>query len=108
MSRAWFCRALTFGEALKHKNLLVVDVRTLEEVVAGGTCPGSLHVPVSNIPVAVAEFGNDKSRPIVFYCKKGIRAASAAQMLAQLGYTNAFSATDGPSVAKLLNRQSSS
>lgn len=103
------CRqALTFEQALTQKNLLIVDVRSPEEVAAGSNCPGAIHVPVASVPSSLDLFGTDKSRPVVFYCRRGIRAGDAAAFLARQGFTNAFAATDGTTVKRMLEKENSS
>jgi phage shock protein E len=94
--------ALTLPQALRQKDLLIVDVRSVDEVAAGNFCPGALHIPLNSIPTRIKEVAPDTTRPIVLYCAKGIRSKDAATFLKNIGYTNAFSATDGPSVQKLL------
>ena len=94
---------MSLMQALKEKDVLIVDVRTPQEVQAGGSCKGSMNVPLDAIPTKISLLGDDHSRPIVFYCKKGIRAANAAAFVSQMGFTNAFSATDGETVQKLLD-----
>ena len=79
-----------------------MDVRTPEEVAAGGSVPGSVNIPVNSIPANTGAFGDDKSRPILFYCKKGIRAADAAEFLKRLGFVNGFSTIDGDAVERIL------
>jgi phage shock protein E len=94
---------LSLMQALKEKDVLIVDVRTPQEVQAGGSCPGSINVPLDTVPSLKETLGSDPSRPIVFYCKKGIRAANAAAYISQMGFTNCFSATDGETVQRLLD-----
>jgi len=98
---------LSFTQALKEKDVLIVDVRSPEEVASGGSCPGSVNVPMDALQTSQQVFGLDRTRPVIFYCKKGIRAAGAASFLSQLGYINAFSATDGESVKTLLENKES-
>lgn len=93
---------LTLSEALKDKDLLIVDVRSPEEVAAGGSCPGALNIPLPAIPNSINQLGSDKSRPIITYCARGIRAADATSFLKSIGYSNSFSTIDGNSVQKLL------
>ena len=98
--------SLSISQALKKENVLIVDVRSPSEVAAGGkTVEGSVNIPVNEVMSANPKtiFGQDKSRPIVFYCRKGIRAADAAAYVSKLGFTNAFSATDAETVNKLMS-----
>lgn len=79
-------------EQLKAWNMvdngaLLVDVRTPGEY-SSGHLPGSKLIPISQVSVRIAEFGSDKSRPIVVYCRSGSRSGKAAKILEANGYTN--------------------
>jgi phage shock protein E len=83
----------------KIKNgALVVDVRSVGEF-SGGHFNGALNIPVDEVQKRIAEFGANKDREIVLYCRSGGRAGSAKQMLEAAGYkkvTNAGGLTDMP------------
>ena len=66
---------------------LLVDVRTADEYAAGHL-DEAIHIPVDEVKQRIAEFGEDKNRAIVVYCKRGIRSGRAADMLIEHGYTN--------------------
>ncbi len=67
-------------EALKNigPNALVIDVRSPGEF-ATGNVPGSLNIPVSDLPRRIGEI--DKTRSIVVCCASGGRSAMAAAIL---------------------------
>jgi phage shock protein E len=67
----------------------VVDVRNPDEF-RGGAYPGAVNVPVGELGARIQEIPRD--RPVVLYCKAGARAAAAAQILAQAGYTDVVNA----------------
>lgn len=80
------------GEPVKawqmiNEGALLVDVRTPDEYKQGHLS-GAKLIPVKEVEKRVAEFGEDKSRPIVVYCKRGIRSGRAEQTLLKLGFTN--------------------
>jgi rhodanese-related sulfurtransferase len=52
-------------------DLLLVDVRTPEEV-AQGALPAAIHIPMAVIPVRAAELPRD--RDLVIYCRSGARS----------------------------------
>ena len=80
--------AETAWNGIKDKeNALIVDVRSPEEFNAGHV-PGAVLIPVGEVESRIEEFGQDKSRPIVVYCKRGIRAARAKSTLEDHGFTN--------------------
>ncbi len=70
----------------KVEEPLVVDVRTREEC-AGGMYPGSINIPLDEVPTRIAEFGS-KSRKITVYCASGGRSSYAQQILMTQGYSN--------------------
>ncbi|KAM6923954.1 thiosulfate:glutathione sulfurtransferase-like [Xenentodon cancila] len=84
----------------KSQNLLLVDVRTKEEVDRGHI-PGSVHIPVDTVEAAFAmnpeefkaTYGVTKpaldAPELVFYCQMGRRAGIAISKAYQLGYVNA-------------------
>ena len=77
---------------------LVVDVRTTGEF-SGGHYDGALNIPVDEVQRRISEFGNNKDKEIILYCRSGGRAGSAKEMLESAGYknvTNAGGLTDMP------------
>ncbi|MFZ6027466.1 MAG: rhodanese-like domain-containing protein [Chloroflexota bacterium] len=76
---------------LEEKSLLLLDVREVEER-AGGFIPGSLHIPMRQVPFELHRL--EKDRPVVVYCAHGIRSASVADFLERQGY-QATSLQDG-------------
>ncbi|XP_061541154.1 thiosulfate:glutathione sulfurtransferase isoform X2 [Phycodurus eques] len=90
----------------KDKKLLLVDVRTQEEVDEG-RIPRSLHIPVDAVEDAFglepeafkAKYGVTKPTldcsALVFHCHLGKRGATATTKAKQLGYANARNYTGG-------------
>ncbi|XP_077388829.1 thiosulfate:glutathione sulfurtransferase [Festucalex cinctus] len=84
----------------KGQNVLLVDVRTQQEVEKG-RIPGSIHIPVDAVEDAFglepeafkAKYGVTKpplgSSELVFHCQLGKRGAMATSKVNQLGYLNA-------------------
>jgi hydroxyacylglutathione hydrolase len=66
-------------------DLQVVDVRNPGEV-AEGTIPGSVAIPVGQLPGRVEEL--DPSRPTVVYCAGGYRSSVAASLLRHRGFVD--------------------
>ena len=96
----------TIHEAIGDKNRLIVDVRTVEEVARGGGCEGSLNIPLDQLSRRVGELGSDKSKPIIFYCAKGVRSADAVAFANSLGFENVFNGVNGRQVKRLLETAS--
>jgi phage shock protein E len=88
-------------EEIKKKikdGALVVDVRSVGEF-SGGHFNGALNIPVDEVQRRISEFGTNKDREIILYCRSGGRAGSAKQILESAGYkkvTNAGGLTDMP------------
>lgn len=100
---------------------LLIDVRTGTELMHVGVAEGmTAHVPLSEIaqPIAwddeaggvrhernatfvadidavVAKSGGGKDSRILIICRSGQRSARAVDMLAEAGYSNVWSVTDG-------------
>jgi len=67
----------------KESKPVVLDVRQPQELVAEGRIPGSLHIPMNEIPARIGELPRD--REIVAVCKRGQRSFNVAQWLRQQG-----------------------
>jgi phage shock protein E len=98
---------LPLVRAVKEKDLLVVDVRTPEEVAATGKVDRAVNIPLNALEANKAFFGDDKTRPLLFYCAKGVRSAQAAGYAQSLGFNNAFSTVDAQSAQKLIDQTNS-
>ncbi len=68
------------------ENPTVVDVRTPEEF-AEGHVPGSLNIPLSEVPQRVEEF-RAMDKPLVLCCRSGVRSENATRYLQQQGITD--------------------
>jgi len=82
-------------ERVKQPDVLFVDVRDSNELVAEGKIPGAIHASRGLLefyidpesPYHKKELSNG-SREIVFYCKSGGRSALAAQRAREMGLEN--------------------
>ena len=81
----------------KLDDMLVLDVRELEEFEAGFV-PGAVNIPrgvlefkISNHPA----FKDKQDANILVYCQSGGRSALAAEALNKLGYAKAVSMAGG-------------
>lgn len=77
--------------SLIDEGALILDVRTKAEFDAGHL-EGALHIPHTEIGDRFAELGENKSRPVVLYCKAGGRAGKAEQVLEANGFTKLHNA----------------
>ena len=78
--------------ALSIKTLItqgarVVDVRTVEEFNSGHY-EGAVNIPLHTVEERISEFGEDKTKPIIVYCRSGNRSSQAKTILESKGYTN--------------------
>jgi rhodanese-related sulfurtransferase len=62
--------------------ITLVDVREPNEWEAG-RIPGAVHAPLSRLGDAAATLPSDK--PVVFYCRSGVRSAQAITIVQRLG-----------------------
>jgi rhodanese-related sulfurtransferase len=81
-------------ELAERRDLLLIDIRELQETIDLGTIPGAKHVPRGML-----EFWADPASPyyrdyftedarIVVFCAGGGRSAFAAKALLDMGFTN--------------------
>lgn len=68
---------------------LVIDVRSPKEY-AEGHLEAVPNIPHDDIAELIKVIGNNKSRPVVLYCRSGHRAGVSQEALAEAGYTNIF------------------
>lgn len=68
---------------------LVIDVRSTKEYAEGHleTAP---NIPHTDIAALINAIGENKSRPVVLYCRSGHRSGVAQEALAEAGYNNVF------------------
>ena len=69
--------------AADRASVFVLDVRTPGEW-ADGRIPGSVLIPMNQVPTRLSEIPKD--RKVVVVCASGARSAAVARFLAQNGY----------------------
>lgn len=73
---------------------VLVDVRQpWEHEIAA--LPGSLLIPLDQLPRRGAEIADDPATPVFLYCHHGVRSRAAAAFLERLGRGNVFSLAGG-------------
>ncbi len=65
-----------------------IDVRTPGEYQSGHV-PGAKLIPVQTLAQHLSEVPKDKK--VIVYCESGVRAARAAELLVEHGYSNVLS-----------------
>lgn len=89
------------GELAGDEDLLLLDIREIQEVVDRGTIPGARHVPRGMLefwadpasPYARTYFA--ENRRTVLFCAGGLRSVYATKALRDMGFTNVASLTGG-------------
>lgn len=76
----------------KSERLVVLDVREAHEL-AICSLPGSLHIPMAQIPGRLDEL--DKDAEIVVMCHHGMRSLQVANYLTRAGYLKVYNLTGG-------------
>lgn len=79
------------GKEKVKAGALLVDVRTPDEFSAGHV-KGAINIPHDQVEQHLAQFGPDKNRPIVLYCRSGRRSAIVDQTLSAKGFSSVFNA----------------
>lgn len=84
-----------------HPEVLLIDVRTPQEIVQTGKITTSINIPLSVVEMELSDvvkpedfknkYGRDKpvaDSPIIFTCRSGRRAQQAAEIAIKLGFKN--------------------
>ena len=71
-----------------------IDVREPHEHTAPqGRVPGSELVPLATVAEQAKSW--DRSRPLLVFCRSGVRSASAASTLVSMGFTQVYNLQGG-------------
>lgn len=85
-----------FIQRVASRDLTLIDVRELDEVLFSGMAAGAHHVPMSSMPKRVDPRNPehhpalDPDHPVALYCNSGARSHIAADMLRALGYAEVY------------------
>jgi phage shock protein E len=74
---------------LRQNGAVFVDVRSAAEF-ASGNAPGSINIPLNELPSRLAELSKD--RDVVVFCASGSRSGMAKMMLKTKGYKKVYNA----------------
>lgn len=89
------------AEMAANPDLLVVDIREIQERVDSGTIPGAVHAPRGMLEFWAdpdSPYGRDwfeEDRRTVLFCAAGGRSALATRAMQELGFTNVAHLEDG-------------
>lgn len=77
----------SFKEAMKLKEVVIIDMRTSGEVRAG-IIPGAINIDVYDPQFKEKLKKLDKSKKYLIYCRSGARSSSGGNQMIQLGFTD--------------------
>jgi len=83
------------ADLAENPDLVVIDVRRVEEVEEKGAIAGSIHIPLEDFVNQRADWPADLDTPIVIYCGSGHRSTMAMTMLWTYGYSDVRSLKGG-------------
>lgn len=79
---------------INSENAILLDIRESKEFT-GSRLPNAHHIPLSELNERGAELAKFVSRPVIVYCDRGMRSASATSPLTKLGFTSVQSLRGG-------------
>ena len=82
-------QSTAYKELMTDSSINLIDVREPSEF-ATGYIFGAQLIPLNTIESTIENIILEKDTKIFVYCRSGNRSAQAAQILADLGYTNVF------------------
>ena len=74
--------------------LVIIDVRRFSEFKSG-KIPNSINIPVDDLEFELDELKEFKEKPILVYCKSGIRSTVACTLLEEEGFSNLYNLRGG-------------
>ena len=99
-----FSIILLFSSLLSSNEIIVIDVRSLEEVKTG-IIQDAIHIEWKQIDKEINNIDITKDQPIYLYCRSGNRSGKAAVMLEKIGFTNVINAGGIDEAAKKLEKK---
>ena len=95
---------LLFSSLLSSNEVIVIDVRSFEEVKTG-IIQDAIHIEWTKIDKEITKIDITKDQPIYLYCRSGNRSGKAAVILEKIGYTNVINAGGIKEAAKKLEKK---
>ena len=93
-----------FSSLLSSNEIIVIDVRSFEEVKTG-VIQDAIHIEWTKIEEEITNLDISKEQPIYLYCRSGNRSGKATKILEKIGYTNAINAGGITEAAKKLDKK---
>ena len=95
---------LLFSSLLSSNEIILIDVRSLEEVKTG-IIQDAIHIEWTQIDKEINNIDITKDRPIYLYCRSGNRSGKATVILEKIGFTNVVNAGGIKEAAKKLDKK---
>ncbi|MDH4379837.1 MAG: rhodanese-like domain-containing protein [Vampirovibrionales bacterium] len=86
----------TLAKLLTQPDVILLDVRSVEEYEQLGHVPNAVLFPMDQIPTRLVELPKD--RPLVIMCQHGVRSAMVCEYLVDQGFRRVFNHDAGMSV----------
>ena len=102
--KTFFIMILLFSSLLSSNEIIVIDVRSFEEVKTG-VIQDAIHIEWTKIEEEKTNLDISKEQPIYLYCRSGNRSGRATKILEKIGYTNAINAGGIKEAAKKLDKK---
>ena len=83
-----FLITFLFSSVLSSNEVIVIDVRSLEEVKTG-IIESAIHIEWTEIEKEISNIDISKDQSIYLYCRSGNRSGKATAILEKMGFTNA-------------------
>lgn len=99
-----FLMMMLFSSLLSSNEVIVIDVRSFEEVKTG-IIQDAIHIEWTKIDKEITKIDITKDQPIYLYCRSGNRSGKAAVILEKIGYTNVINAGGIKEAAKKLEKK---
>ena len=81
-------------QQMNHENALLLDVREDSEMVSGSIA-GSRHIAMSVLKQRINELSEFSERPVIAYCKTGLRSTQACELLRKANFNHVSSLKGG-------------
>ena len=95
---------LLFSSLLSSNEIILIDVRSLEEVKTG-IIQDAIHIEWTQIDKEINDIDVTKDQPIFLYCRSGNRSGKATVILEKIGFTNVINAGGIKEAAKKLDKK---
>tara|TARA_B100001027_G_C16015095_1_gene218636 strand:+ start:133 stop:444 length:312 start_codon:yes stop_codon:yes gene_type:complete len=95
---------LLFSSLLSSDEIIVIDVRSFEEVETG-IIQDAIHIEWTQIEKEISKIDISKDQSIYLYCRSGNRSGKAAVTLEKIGFTNVINAGGIKEAAKKLEKK---